>query len=89
MRNGETSNSNPAHPSASRSANRPASHTINLNGKEYILFAGLLDEAHRQGLTSVKTCLLQVPTKDQPLAVVSAEVTTSKGTFNGLGDASL
>jgi len=58
------------------------------NGKEYILFAGLLDEAHRQGLNAVKTCLLHMPTKDQPLAVVSAEVTTSKGTFHGLGDAS-
>ena len=38
--------------------------------------------------TAVKTCLLHVPTKEQPLAVVSAEVTTSKGTFHGLGDAS-
>ncbi len=75
-------------PSASRSATRPANHTINLNGKEYILFAGLLDEAHRQGLNAVKTCLLHVPTREQPLAVVSAEVTTGKGTFHGLGDAS-
>ena len=73
---------------APRSAARPANHTITLNGREYILFAGLLDEAHRQGLNAVKTCLLHVPTKEQPLAVVSAEVTTSKGTFHGLGDAS-
>jgi len=29
-----------------------------------------------------------VPTKEQPLAVVSAEVTTGKATFHGLGDTS-
>ena len=88
MDTGGTSQPTAATAAPSRSAARPANHTINLNGREYILFAGLLDEAHRQGLNTVKTCLLHVPTKEQPLAVVSAEVTTSKGTFHGLGDAS-
>ncbi len=88
MNTGETTKQTQACTSASRSAARPANHTIILNGREYILFAGLLDEAHRQGLNTVKTCLVQVPTKEQPLAVISDEVTTSKGTFHGFGSAS-
>ncbi len=75
------------HPSPG--AARPANHTNTLNGRKYILFAGLLDEAHRQGLNAVKTCLVRVPTREQPLAVVSAEVTTDKGSFHGLGFANL
>jgi len=63
-------------------------HIINLKGKDYILFAGLLEEAHNQELESVETKLIQIPTKDNPLAIVSAVIRTKKGTFTGLGDAS-
>ena len=59
------------------------------HGKEFVLYAGLLDEAHAQGLRRIETRLLQIPTADNgELAVVSAVVETEKGTFAGLGDAS-
>lgn len=63
-------------------------HVITLAGKEYVLFAGLLDEAHKQGLEQIETNLVQAPSQDNPMAVVSALVKTSKGSFSGLGDAS-
>jgi hypothetical protein len=62
---------------------------INRLGKDYVLYAGLLDEAHQQGLTAIKTQLVQVPTSQNgQVAICLAEVTTEKGTFTGLGDAS-
>tara|TARA_R100000808_G_scaffold11111_2_gene28864 strand:- start:407 stop:970 length:564 start_codon:yes stop_codon:yes gene_type:complete len=61
--------------------------TINLKGKQYATFDGVLDEAHSQGLGLIHTELIQVPTKDAPLAIVSARVKTGKGEFMGTGDA--
>lgn len=61
---------------------------INRHGKDYVLYAGLLDEAHSQGLTSIKTSLVQAPTaQNGNVAICLAEVTTEKGTFTGIGDA--
>jgi hypothetical protein len=61
---------------------------IDRQGKEYVLYAGLLDVAHAQGLSSIKTQLLQAPSaQNGNVAICSAEVTTEKGTFTGLGDA--
>jgi hypothetical protein len=61
---------------------------INRNGKDYVLYAGLLDEAHQQGLKSIKTQLMQVPSaQNGNLAICFAEVTTERGTFTGIGDA--
>lgn len=58
-------------------------------GRNFVLFAGLLDEAHAQGLKRVCTKLLQVPSKEnQDVAITWAEVETSKGVFTGIGDAS-
>ena len=59
-------------------------HIINLQGKEFILFAGLLEIAHEQGLSSINTEVMQL----EPVVVIKATVTTSKGTFTGIGDAS-
>ena len=59
-------------------------HIINLQGKEFILFAGLLEIAHEQGLSEVSTEIVEL----RPAAVVKATVKTSKGTFTGIGDAS-
>ncbi len=60
-----------------------------LNGKDYVLYAGLLDEAHQQGLKGIETQLVQVPSSQNgQLAICLAKVTTEKGTFTGLGDAS-
>ena len=60
-------------------------HIINLQGKEYITFAGLLDVAHKIGLESIKTELVSI---SDDLVVFKAEVTI-KGNkvFTGYGDA--
>jgi hypothetical protein len=61
---------------------------INRNGKDYVLYAGLLDLAHQQGLKAIKTQLIQAPGSDNgQVAICLAEVTTEKGTFTGIGDA--
>jgi hypothetical protein len=61
---------------------------INRHGKDYVLYAGLLDEAHQQGLSAIRTQLLQAPTAENGhVAICFAEVTTEKGTFTGIGDA--
>ena len=59
-------------------------------GKQYVLFAGLLDEAHARGLKGIDTDLVQVPTADNGnVAVVKATVEMEDGrTFSGIGDAS-
>jgi hypothetical protein len=62
---------------------------INRHGKDYVLYAGLLDEAHQQGLSAIRTQLLQPPAPENgQVAICLAEVTTERGTFTGLGDAS-
>lgn len=59
------------------------------HGKDTVLFAGLLDLAHEQGLSGIKTTLVQVPSDaNGQVAIVHASATTSKGTFDGIGDAS-
>jgi hypothetical protein len=61
---------------------------INRHGRDYVLYAGLLDEAHQQGLKSIKTQLLQCPSGENGhVAICYAEVTTDRGTFTGIGDA--
>ncbi|MBI2953298.1 MAG: hypothetical protein HYY30_03225 [Chloroflexi bacterium] len=62
---------------------------VERQGKMFVLYAGLLDEAHAQGLKSIKTSLLQVPTEDnRQTAICQATVETEKGVFTGIGDAS-
>ena len=60
----------------------------NLQGKDFVLFQGLLDLAHQDGLKSVATELIQIPNKENGVsAIVQAIVVTEKGSFTGLGDA--
>jgi hypothetical protein len=66
---------------------------ITRQGKQYVLFAGLLDEAHNRGLRGIDTEIVQVPTPENGnVAVVKAtvEMEGSEGsrTFSGIGDAS-
>ena len=59
------------------------------SGRDTTTYPHLLSLAHEADLTKVATQLLQTPTDDNGrLAIVKAEVTTSRGVFEGLGDAS-
>lgn len=63
---------------------------IERQGKNFVLYAGLLEEAHEQGLKEITTTLVQLPTPENGnVAVCHAVVETEKGRFTGLGDASL
>jgi hypothetical protein len=61
---------------------------ITRQGRDYVVYAGLLDAAHRDGLAAIRTTLIQAPTPANGFtAICQAEVTTSRGTFASLGDA--
>ena len=59
---------------------------IELRGKQYITYEGLLDLAHKNGLKSITTELLSYQGVGKE-AVVKATATGEHGTFTGLGDA--
>jgi len=57
--------------------------------KQVALYRGLLAQAHTEGLTRITTRLRQIPTDENGrTAIAKAEIVTSKGTFEGIGDAS-
>lgn len=60
-----------------------------IKGREFIVFEGLLDMAHQEGLNLVETELVQRPTEENGhTAIAHAKVRTERGTFTGIGDAS-
>ena len=62
---------------------------IQRDGKDFVLYAGLLDQAHQEGLKAITTALVQIPNElNGMVAICHATVETEKGTFTGLGDAS-
>jgi len=64
-------------------------YMIERQGKRFVLYAGLLEEAHSRGLRSIETELLQVPeSANGEVAIVRAVVRTEDGKFTGIGDAS-
>ena len=64
-------------------------YMIERQGRRFVLYAGLLEEAHSRGLRSIETDLLQIPDSENgEVAVVRATVRTEDGKFTGIGDAS-
>ncbi|MDP8901690.1 MAG: hypothetical protein M3N33_11240 [Actinomycetota bacterium] len=63
-------------------------YMIERQGKRFVLYAGLLEEAHSRGLRSIETELLQVPSAENgDVAIVRAMVRMEEGKFSGIGDA--
>jgi hypothetical protein len=66
---------------------------IQRQGKQYVLYSGLLAEAHERGLRSIDTELIQAPGDPdarlyETAAIVKATVQMEDGrTFTGIGDA--
>ncbi|CAA9442691.1 MAG: hypothetical protein AVDCRST_MAG02-214 [uncultured Rubrobacteraceae bacterium] len=64
-------------------------YMIERQGKRFVLYAGLLEEAHTRGLRSIETELLQVPAAENgDVAIVRAVVRLEDGKYAGIGDAS-
>jgi predicted amidohydrolase YtcJ len=64
-------------------------YMIERQGKRFVLYAGLLEEAHSRGLRSIETELLQIPGQENgEVAIVRAVVRTEEGKYTGIGDAS-
>ncbi len=60
-----------------------------IDGKDFALYAGLLDLAHQKNLTSIEVDLLQFPTKENDNTAVCKAVakTSTGGVFVDVGDA--
>lgn len=67
-----------------------AKFIVNLSGKDYPLYAGVLAEAHERGLKGIEVTLVQIPGPDNDhTAIVKATVILANGeTFTDYGDAS-
>lgn len=62
---------------------------INLQGKSFVTYEGLLDLAHQRGLLSLDVELLQFPNEENNMtAIARAIATTDKERFSDIGDAS-
>lgn len=61
---------------------------VKLKGKEFILYGGLLELSKQNGLKSISTEVLQIPSKENDMyAVVKAKVETDDGIYEEIGDA--
>ncbi len=71
-------------------ANIDKKFIVNLQGKEFVTYEGLLDVAHQMKLKSMKTEIVQLPSEDnQYLCIMKAIATTEDDKeFHGYGDAS-
>lgn len=65
---------------------------VERQGKTFVLYAGLLDLAHEQGMTGITTSIVQLPSEANKFtAVCTATISLEKDgkgtTFTGIGDA--
>ena len=60
---------------------------IDIKGKSFIKYEGLLDAFHRSGGEKVETELIQTRLNDETFFVFKATVSGEKGSFTGYGDA--
>lgn len=61
---------------------------VNLKGKDFVTYEGLLDLAHQEGLVSIDVELLQIPSKENgDIAIAKAIAKTKDRTFVDIGDA--
>lgn len=62
---------------------------INLQGKSFVTYEGLLDLAHQKNLKSMHVELVQVPTPENKMTAICKAIATSEnGVFVDYGDAS-
>lgn len=62
---------------------------INLQGKSYVTYEGLLDLAHQKNLKSLEVEIIQFPTEENNMtAICSARATTEDQVYVDIGDAS-
>jgi len=61
----------------------------NIQGKEFVLYAGLLDLAHQKGLQKLEVELMQIPTEENhQVAICIAKATSQNGeVYTDVGDA--
>ena len=53
---------------------------VNLSGRDYPLYAGVLAEAHERGLLGIETQIIQIPTEENGnVAIVKATVRMKDG----------
>ncbi len=62
---------------------------INLQGKSFVTYEGLLDYAHQLGLESIEVEIIQIPNPDNNMtAICKATARTEDKTYTDIGDAS-
>lgn len=62
---------------------------INLQGKSYVTYEGLLDLAHQRNLLSIEVEIIQIPNSENNMtAICKAIATTDKERYQDIGDAS-
>lgn len=61
---------------------------INLQGKSFVTYEGLLDLAHQMDLVSIDVEILQFPSEENNMtAIAKATASTEKSSFSDIGDA--
>ncbi len=62
---------------------------MDIKGKEFVQYAGLLDLAHQHGLNKIEVEYVQLPTKENGNMAICKAIATSKDgqTFTDIGDA--